>query len=150
MHRDEGVRNLVPAARLTVPEDVAALLVERGRSLGADAVSVYLIDHEQRVLVPLPQSQAEQSPLVIDRTVAGRCLRQLEMQHTAEGPRETVWVPILDGLERLGVLRLGFDADSKQADDEDLHAFAGVIAELVLTKGAYGDLFHTVRRRQLR
>lgn len=59
-------------------------------------------------------------------------------------------MPILDGLERLGVLRLGFDADSKQADDEDLHAFAGVIAELVLTKGAYGDLFHTVRRRQLR
>jgi hypothetical protein len=145
---------LVPAARLNVPEDVAALLVERGRSLGADAVSVYLVDHEQRVLVPLPQSETEteteteQSALVIDSTVAGRCLRQLEMQRIAEGARETVWVPILDGLERLGVLRLGFDADSEQADDEDLHAFAGVIAELVLTKGAYGDLFHTVRRRQ--
>ena len=139
---------LVPAARLNVPEDVAALLVEHGRSLGADSVSVYLVDHEQYLLVPLPQSEADPSPLLIDSTVAGRCLRQLEMQRTASEGRETAWVPILDGLERLGVLRLGFDAGSERADDQHLHAFAGLIAELVLTKGAYGDLFHVVRRRR--
>jgi serine phosphatase RsbU (regulator of sigma subunit) len=37
---------------------------------------------------------------------------------------------------------------AEQAADEHLHAFAGLIADLVLTKGAYGDLFHVVRRRQ--
>ncbi len=139
---------LLPAARLSVPEDVAELLVGQGRSLGAEGVSVYLVDHEQNLLVPLPQSEADQSPLRIDSTVAGRCLRQLELQRTVSEGRETAWVPILDGLERLGVLRLEFDAANERAGDEHLHAFAGLIAELVLTKGAYGDLFHVVRRRQ--
>jgi hypothetical protein len=101
---------LLPTARLNVPEDVAALLVEKGRRLGANSVSVYLVDVEQYLLVPLPQSEVDQLPLQIDGTVAGRCLRQLEMQRTAAEGRETVWVPVLDGLERLGVLRLGFDA----------------------------------------
>ncbi len=144
----EMLSGLLPAARLSVPEDVAALLVEKGRSLGADGVSVYLVDHEQYLLVPLPQSEVEQSPLGMDSTVAGRCLRQLQLQRTTSEGRETAWLPILDGLERLGVLRLEFDVASERADDEHLHAFAALIAELVLTKGAYGDLFHVVRRQQ--
>ncbi len=37
---------------------------------------------------------------------------------------------------------------AERAGDEELHAFAALIAELVLTKDAYGDLFHQVRRRQ--
>jgi hypothetical protein len=139
---------LLPTARLNVPDEVAALLVEQGRQLGADGVSVYLVDQEQYLLVPLPQSETDQSPLRIEGTVAGRCFRQLELQCTRSEGRETAWVPILDGLERLGVLRLEFDAGVERAGDEHLHAFAGVIAELVLTKGAYGDLFHVVRRRQ--
>ncbi len=53
---------LLPAARLSVPDDVAALLVEQGRTLGADGVSVYLVDHEQHVLVPLPQTNVDQLP----------------------------------------------------------------------------------------
>jgi hypothetical protein len=144
----EMLAGLLSAARLDVPEDVAVLLVKKGRSLGADGVSVYLVDHEQHLLVPLPQSEVDQSPLGIDSTIAGRCLRQLELQRTEADGRDTTWVPILDGLERLGVLRLEFDTATERAEDEHLHAFAGLIAELVLTKGAYGDLFHVVRRRQ--
>ena len=144
----EMLAGLLLAARLSVPDDVAALLVEQGSSLGADSVSVYLVDHEQYVLVPLPQSNVDESPLRIDGTVAGRCLRRVELQRTESDGRETTWVPILDGLERLGVLRLGFDVAGRRADDEKLHALAAVIAELVLTKGAYGDLFHVVRRRR--
>ncbi len=82
---------LLPAARLSVPDDVAALLVEQGRMLGADGVSVYLVDHEQHLLVPLPQSDVDQSPLGIDSTLAGRCLRQLELQRTASPGQETIW-----------------------------------------------------------
>ncbi len=62
---------LLPAARLSVPDDVAALLVEQGRTLGADGVSVYLVDHEQHVLVPLPQTNVDQLPPQ-DRLRAGR------------------------------------------------------------------------------
>ncbi len=139
---------LLPAARLSVPDDVAALLVEQGRTLGADGVSVYLVDHEQHVLVPLPQTNVEQVPLRIDSTVAGRCLRHLELQRSRSEGLDIVWVPILDGLERLGVLRLEFGTTGERAEDPILHAFAAMVAELVLTKSAYGDLFHVVRRRQ--
>ena len=57
-------------------------------------------------------------------------------------------MPVLDGLERLGVLRLQFPEGGDRADDEQLLAFATLIAELVLVKDAYGDLFARVRRRR--
>ncbi len=138
---------LLTAARLSVPDDVAALLAEQGRALGAEDVTIYLVDQEQYLLVPLPQpDDGDRGPLSIESTLAGRCFRQLELQHTDGGRR--VWVPLLDGLERLGVLHLEFPASADRAPDEQLHAFAALVAELILTKNAYGDLFARVRRRQ--
>lgn len=139
---------LLPAARLSVPDDVAALLAGQRQQPRRSSVSVYLVDHEQRLLVPLPQTEVDQVPLGMDSTVAGRCLRQLELQRTESEGRETTWVPVLDGLERLGVIRFEFDPAGERADDRQLHVFGALVAELVLTKSAYGDLFHVVRRRQ--
>lgn len=138
---------LLSAARLSVPDGVAALLAEHGSALGADAVTIYLVDHEQYVLVPVPTSgEGSSEPLGIEATLAGRCFRQLQLQE-AKGGRE-VWVPLLDGLERLGVVQLEFPEAGTRADDELLLAFATLIAEMVLVKDAYGDLFTLVRRRQ--
>jgi hypothetical protein len=72
---------LLAAARTSVPEDVAALLGEQGRALGARGVTVYLVDYEQYVLVPLPQhADGDPVPLDIEATLAGRCFRQVELQ----------------------------------------------------------------------
>ena len=143
----EMLAGLLSAARLSVPDGVAALLAEHGSALGADAVTIYLVDQEQRVLVPVPTtSEGSQEPLGIEATLAGRCFRQLDLQE-AKGGRE-VWVPLLDGLERLGVVQLEFAETEARADDELLIAFATLIAEMVLVKDAYGDLFTLVRRRQ--
>ena len=145
----EMLAGLLSAARLSVPDDVGTLLVERGTALGADNVTVYLVDHEQYALVPVPvppPAGEPREPLSIEATLAGRCFRHLELQEANEG-RE-VWVPLLDGLERLGVIQLEFAGAGARADDELLHAFAATIAEMVLVKGAYGDLFTLVRRRQ--
>jgi hypothetical protein len=138
---------LLAAARLSVPDEVAALLADQGSALGADAVTVYLVDHEQHVLVPVPTTtDGSPEPLGIEATLAGRCFRRLELQE-AQGGCE-VWVPLLDGLERLGVIQLNFPEPGARADDELLHAFAALIAEMVLVKDAYGDLFTLVRRRE--
>ena len=139
---------LLEAARLQVPDDVAGLLVEKGRVLGADGVTVFLVDHEQYLLVPLPRSDDEREPLRIDATLAGRCFRQTELQRSESEERETVWVPILDGLERLGVVELVFPLQGDRANDAHLLSFAAMIAEMVLVKSAYGDLFQVVRRRR--
>jgi hypothetical protein len=143
---------LLSAARLSAPDDMVALLADRGTALGADNVTVYLVDHEQYALVPVPVASPSsdprdpREPLSIEATLAGRCFRHLALQEANDG-RE-VWVPLLDGLERLGVIQLEFAGAAARADDELLHAFAATVAEMVLVKGVYGDLFTLVRRRR--
>jgi serine phosphatase RsbU (regulator of sigma subunit) len=138
---------LLSAARMSAPDSVVRLLAEQGTALGADNVTLYLADHEQYVLMPVPgTSDGPGEPLGIEATLAGRCFRQLDLQQANDG--HEVWVPLLDGLERLGVVHLEFSRPEARADDELLHAFAALIAELVFVKDAYGDLFTRVRRRE--
>jgi hypothetical protein len=138
---------LASAARLSVPDGLAALLADSCRALGAYDVTVYLVDAEQYDLVPLPRPHGEQrEPLSIDATLAGRCFRQLEL--TEAGGGRDVWVPLLDGLERLGVLHLQFPVPDARVEEEVLHEFAALVAEIVLVKGSYGDLFTQVRRQE--
>ena len=144
---DEAAR-LVDASHLAVPDDVPALLAEFGGRMGAEDVALYLVDYEQRVLVPVPgTSGTERGEVAIDATLAGRCYRTLDIQQTApDEDHRRLWVPVLDGVERLGVLEITFGAVDPDVDE--VRAFAGVVGELVVTKQAYGDLFERVRRRQ--
>ena len=138
---------LLDAVRLSVPDDVAAKLADNGRALGADNVTLYLADQEQYLLMPVPTPDAgPREPLSIEATLAGRCFRQTELQEANDGTE--VWVPLLDGLERLGVLHLEYSQPANRVDEELLHAFAALVAEIVLVKESYGDLFTLVRRRE--
>lgn len=149
--RDRGAQkftDLVQASHLVVPDDVVALVVEHARALGAEDAALYLVDYEQRVLAPVPNSDGpDREEVLIDATLAGWCYRTLEVQQTTgEDGRGRMWVPLLDGVERLGVLELAFGGD--EPDPDDVRVFAGLIAEVVITKQVYGDLFERVRRRQ--
>lgn len=142
---------ILASAHLVVPDDVPALLVEHGKVLGARDVALYLVDYQQRLLVPVPNPDGPpREAVVIDATIAGRCYRGVEVlptPHPEGGLR--VWVPVVDGTDRLGVLELLFDEGGwRDADEEEVAAFAALVAELVTTKSAYGDLFELVRRRQ--
>jgi serine phosphatase RsbU (regulator of sigma subunit) len=58
---------------------------------------------------------------------------------------------VIDGTERLGVLQMDYAIGAGTVDEQledEVRAFAGLIAELVVTKSAYGDFFEHVRRRQ--
>ncbi|MFL6136805.1 MAG: PP2C family protein-serine/threonine phosphatase [Frankiaceae bacterium] len=143
----EMLSGLLDAARFSVPDDVASLLAGQGKALGATSVIVYLVDHEQYVLVPLPHDDGPaREPATIESTMAGRCFRQLELVWSEGGRR--AWVPMLDGLERLGVVELELDPTTKRVADELLHDVAALVAEIVVSKDAYGDLFARVRRRR--
>ena len=137
------------ASHLAVPDDLPALIVEHARGLGADDAALYLVDYEQRVLVPLPNRDGEtRDEVVIDTTLAGRCYRNLDVQQTTgEDGRGRMWVPVLDGVERLGVLEFDFHPDHEPKLD-DVASFAGLVAEVVMSKQAYGDFFERVRRRR--
>lgn len=141
--------DFVRASHLAVPDDIPMLIVEHARGIGADDAALYLVDYEQRVLVPVPHGEADaRDEVVIDTTLAGRAYRTLDLQQTAgDGGRGRMWAPVLDGVERLGVLELDFDADHPPST-EDAASFAGLVAEVVMAKQAYGDFFERVRRRR--
>ncbi len=146
----EVLAGMLGDSHFLTEDEVPGLLVEHGKALGARDVALYLVDYEQRVLVPVPMRRGvERQEVSIDATVAGRCFRSLSVQevHADDGGRR-VWVPVVDGTERLGVVELVFDWGQGERIDEVAPSFAALIAELVMTKSVYGDLFEGVRRRR--
>lgn len=142
------VEGLLAAAHLAVPDAVPGLIDKHAKGLGATSAVVYLVDLDQCVLVPLPHAGATiLREVAIDRTLAGRCFRALEVVDSVdEAGRRTVWVPVVDGTERLGVLQLMWEG-AERGDPGQVRAFAALVAQLIMTKGSYGDFFAVARRR---
>lgn len=114
--------------------------------LGAE---MYLIDLAQQVLRPMRGGAG--STLDVDGSVAGRSFRlgRLMAGSEAADGTPTLWVPLLDGTERLGVLRMALPASTDPEDQElQEHCWllASLIGHLVVSKRPYGDAFHQVQR----
>ena len=140
---------LLQDSHLAVPEELPGLVNRHARGLGALGATVYLVDLDQRWLVPLDFEEGKPADEVsVDATLAGRCFRSIEIHDRIDEAGERfVCVPMLDGTERLGVVELVFDSGG-EAEGSTLMAFARLVAELVLTKGGYGDFFEIARRRK--
>jgi serine phosphatase RsbU (regulator of sigma subunit) len=150
-----ALQSLLRSSHLAGPDDLPALVATAGGHLGADLAVVYLADYEQISLVPLQPGPAllegdgpwNDSRLDIEGTLAGRSFTDVQ-QRTSD---TTVWTPVLDGTERLGVLQLDFPSAGGNFENELLSACADVatlIAELVSTRSRYGDSVERARRRR--
>jgi sigma-B regulation protein RsbU (phosphoserine phosphatase) len=113
-------------------------------------VSVYLVDHEQKRLWPLPrQGKPPPPPMSVDGSVAGRAFTSVR---THVPDRDAVpyrlWVPLIDGAERLGVAEVL--ADPPPADpalfQRWCESLVGLLGHLVAVKMPYGDSLHRARR----
>jgi hypothetical protein len=141
---------LISDSHLISPDQLPSLLAEHGRAVGASDVVLYLVEYEQRVLVAVTGTVDKAGEeLSIEGTVAGRAFRTITVQEVpgGEGGRR-LWIPVVDGTERLGVLSVDFDAGTGSILDEALVSFSGLVALLVVAKSAYGDLLEQTRRRQ--
>ena len=117
---------------------------------------LYLVDLEQSVLVPFagPGQDLPHSDLPIDDTVAGRAFRSVgvETQDVGAGHGLRVWLPVLDGTDRLGVLgvlvpdRAALTAHDRLLERR-LRRLAAVVAALVVSRRMYGDTIAVARRR---
>jgi hypothetical protein len=63
-------------------------------------------------------------------------------------PDPRMWVPQLDGVERLGVAELLLAGPPEGNRQEELRVFLTLVAELIVTKDAYSDVFARLRRRK--
>jgi serine phosphatase RsbU (regulator of sigma subunit) len=139
-------------AHLMAPDTLDELTVLGARHLGASTAVLWLVDYDQASLARLdgPTGQLSER-LSVDGSVAGRCFRSVETIETDSEGGHRVWVPLLDGLERLGVLEVLFPDDALPLAPElrsALTQLAHLLAELLVSNGAYTDHYEWVRRRQ--
>jgi hypothetical protein len=117
-------------------------------SLGAKDAIIYLHDYEQAMLVPLTAEavgSAVIGTVAIDGTLAGRAYTHLEQVEGSPDGGVSLWTPLIDGGDRVGVLALTFD---DLTDERRLLArrLAALTTELILTKGAHTDVYFRARR----
>ncbi|OZM80404.1 PP2C family protein-serine/threonine phosphatase [Pseudonocardia sp. MH-G8] len=111
---------------------------------------LHLVDHEQLELRPLrPDAGAA---VRVDDTTPGRAyqLGAVLGEHDGDGHR-VLWVPLVDGAERLGLLRVRLAPDAPDPDAR-LRAlcvvFSDTVAHILVSKLQQSDLLVTTRRRQ--
>ena len=145
----EPLASLLQASHLLAPEDLAATVAAHAQMLGAGDTVLYLSDYEQTTLLPLAGAGVpERQELPIEGTLAGRAFRRVEVVGNAVEHGHRMWVPLLDGVERLGVAELLLPRPPEGNQQEELRAFLTLVAELIVTKDAYSDVFARLRRRK--
>jgi hypothetical protein len=139
---------LLEEAELAPPDRLTAAVTTAGRELGVRIV-VHLVDYDQRALHPLPGNG---SSVAVDTTLPGRAFQQVRIL-PAEGEQPRLWVPLLDGVERLGVLSVEVD-DPNDLYDPGLRAqcrwLSMLLGHLVTLLSQYGDGLDLVRLRKPR
>src|SRR4051794_5377151 len=147
-----ALRALLRASHVGGPDELPVMVAAAGQQLGASLSVLYLIDYEQQSLEPLLASGDSRPAESVDVevTLAGRAFASVAQQVAAADEVRTVWTPVLDGTDRLGVLQLQFPA-VVHVDDELLSScqdLAALLAELVMTRSLYGDAIERTRRRK--
>ncbi|OMI38611.1 putative Sigma factor PP2C-like phosphatase [Streptomyces sparsogenes DSM 40356] len=128
------------------PHLLGPLVADVVERLGGRRPQVLLQDYDQLTLVPLPgEGLAEGEPEVIDDSGAGRCFLDAVPVELPEDDGVRVHLPLLDGGDQVGVMAVTLDS----VDDDDrrlLHRISGLVADLLVTKHGYSDLFFRARR----
>ncbi|MBM7807617.1 serine phosphatase RsbU (regulator of sigma subunit) [Geodermatophilus bullaregiensis] len=147
---EDPIRALLRAAHHLPATGLGAVVTGQARRLGAREAVVYLADYAQHVLVPVPgEGVPGRQELTIDGSVAGRAFRRVDtVQAPAQDGLVTLWVPLLDGAERVGVLEFVVPGEVPPELDDDARTFASLVAEVVVTRDAYSDFFSQLRRRR--
>ena len=140
--------SLLDGAHFASPDLIPAVVSAAAAVLGW-TVRLYLIDYEQRILVPLPNDDgAVPQPEDVEATLAGRAFRSVEPVESEATDEPRLWVPLLDGVERLGVIDVRFPFGTELGDSrlrDQIRWFAHLVGHLIAAKSPYGDSFHKAR-----
>ena len=137
------VAELLTKSHLTPLDQMVGMMAETARPLGVSAMRIYLADLQQRSLKPLPDGMAKwPKALAINSTVAGRAYQTIQIHASPAadgGDGYRVWVPMIDGTERLGVLELEV-AEASEAMLAVYRSLAALAGLMIASKSAYSDI----------
>lgn len=116
---------LLDRAHLAGSHEVPALIGEHAAALGASGAVIYLADLQQSTLVPFlsPGTAIAPTALPVDTTLAGRVfqrLKVLDQPLPGDAGGRRVWLPLLDGTERLGALSVDLPSSAFAVSGHDL------------------------------
>ncbi|WP_306215971.1 PP2C family protein-serine/threonine phosphatase [Actinoplanes sp. RD1] len=139
----DALARLVADDRLAQGDEFPAVVAGAAAPLGVD-VRLYAVDQQQRTLRPVLWDGAH---LPVDTTAAGRAYMHVQAV-PVPGPR--LWMPLLDGVERLGVLEIVARDPAVDLDDPAFRAgcdlFSQLTGHLYAVKVPYGDTLKQARR----
>ncbi|MBF8185549.1 SpoIIE family protein phosphatase [Nonomuraea sp. K274] len=144
---------LLAANHLTTMEDMPGVVAEYAALAGFSKVRIYVTDLQRLILTPLPGQYDESGrplePLRIDATLAGRAYSTVEMVRAPDSVGDRVWVPLLDGTERVGVLGLTMSEPGEVAEWR-VKQMASLVTMLLVEKRLNSDSFaRLVRARPM-
>jgi phosphoserine phosphatase RsbU/P len=143
-----ALRKLLTASHRATAADLPDLATAAARRLGVTDMIIYLADYSQHALVRLvgtDEPSAEEIP--ISGTVAGRAFALSDSYETAGEPGYRLWLPLLDGTERLGVLAVLAPERCSKRCRRGCESIASLLSELLVTRRHYGDTIERTRRR---
>ncbi|MFI2188708.1 PP2C family protein-serine/threonine phosphatase [Streptomyces sioyaensis] len=133
---DESLlEELITEAQIVLPVDLSALANRCASALGLTTALIYLVDLQQWLLVPLDESL---EPLQVEGSQAGWAYRTVSPRVTDDDGGVIVWVPLIDGAERLGVLAVR-TATLDGPRMRRSRMLADLLAMVVTSKRAYSD-----------
>lgn len=146
----ESLRQLLQQTHHARPDDLPEMAMQAASQLGAAAVVIYLVDHQQRMLLPLRRGSApHREPFAVDGTLGGRAFTlTMPTSSNTEPDGMRLWLPLVNGAERLGVVEFVLGTPPEAEAVNDYAAVTALLAELVVTRGLYGDTIERIRRRE--
>lgn len=141
---------LLEGSHRLAPDDVAPAVSRCLASLGMADAGVYIVDLDQRTLVPVAgTAEPSPEPVDIDGTLPGQAFRTEEVLHETlpGGAGVRLWIPLIDGADRVGVLGVTV-AEAGEVTVRRARHIASITASLVVSKSAFGDHLILTRRRR--
>ncbi|GAA3399221.1 PP2C family protein-serine/threonine phosphatase [Streptomyces roseoviridis] len=140
MSRTEGVLSeLLARSHRVSAREITVLVDEAGRRLGLSGIHLYVADVQQGQLFALPHVRGlpADDALDIDSSLGGLAYRSQRIQQPRDGG--TAWVPMVDGIERVGVMKVTAEALTPRLLDE-CQVLAGLATLLIMSKKPYMDV----------
>lgn len=145
-----ALTGLLDQSRYGPPERLPILTDAAARTMGLAGAVIYLIDHEQQHLTPLPTpGQPPREPLAVEGTLPGRAFTTGQTTTAHHDGTPGLWVPIIDGDERLGVLDARFTTTAeldRPSSGERSGWLASLLGHVIAGASTRGDHLNSYRR----